>query len=160
MNITPRPLTTADFAPYGDVIELGDEPSFMINNDMCGRHHDLAKLDFGEGSASIGLADAQPYTLPLDVQMMERHPLGSQTFVPLTSRPFLVLVAHDDNGQPANPQAFMSNGKQGVNYHRNVWHGVLCPIGQAQVFMIVDRVGEGNNLEEWHFKTSLRIEIP
>lgn len=156
-TIKTIPLTAAAFAPFGDVIELQDDPSFMINAGMCGRHHDLANLDFGEGEASIGLADGKPYALPLPVNMVERHPLGSQAFIPLSTRPYLVVVAADNGGVPATPVAFITNGRQGVNYHRNIWHGVLTPLGEQQQFVIVDRVGEGDNLQEHHFTESFTV---
>lgn len=154
MTIAIRPLTATAFASFGDVIELGDSPDFMINNGKCGRHHDLANIDFQGGKTGISLFEGQPYTLPLSLKMMERHPLGSQAFLPLSDAPFLIIVAHDNNGQPAQPQAFISNGKQGVNYHRNVWHGVLTPLDHPQVFAVIDRIGDGNNLQEHHFESA------
>jgi ureidoglycolate lyase len=152
-NLKITPLTAEAFAPYGDVIETHGTGSFKINNGMCDRHHDLAKLDFiGEGArANISLAKSQPYRLPLTVPMLERHPLGSQAFMPLSEKPYLVVVARDQDGVPVNPQAFLTNGRQGVNYHRNVWHGVLTPLDDAQTFLIVDRTGKGDNLQEHHF---------
>lgn len=151
------PLTAVDFAPYGDVIEMAAEPSFLINNGKCGRYHDLAKLDFLDGAANISLAYGQPYALPLNVPMMERHPLGSQAFIPLNDAPFLVIVASDLDGAPTDPRAFLSNGAQGVNYHRNTWHGVLTPLENPQPFVIVDWKGKGVNLEEHHFDTPFSV---
>lgn len=151
--ITIVPLTAQAFAPFGDVIEFSDAPDFMINNGMCGRFHDLAKLEFLDGAANISLAHGQPYSLPLNLTMMERHPLGSQAFIPLNDSPFLVVVAADNNGIPAAPLAFKTNGAQGVNYHRNTWHGVLTPLGAAQPFLVVDWIGQGNNLEEFYFES-------
>ena len=131
---------------------------------MCDRFHDLARLDFaGEGARpNISLGLSKPYPLPMTLSMVERHPLGSQAFVPLSEHPFLVVVASDRNGVPERPKAFMTNGRQGVNYHRNIWHGVLTPVTETQSFLIVDREGEGDNLEEYHFKTPYTItgQIP
>ena len=89
--------------------------------------------------------------LPLTLKMVERHPLGSQAFMPLSPEPFLVIVAADENGRPGVPRAFMTNGSQGVNYPANAWHGVLTPLAGEQRFLVVDRGGDGNNLEEFVF---------
>jgi ureidoglycolate lyase len=150
--IVARPLTAEAFAPFGDVIEAAGAPDFRINGGMCDRFHDRARMEFaGDGRAGISVGFGRPYALPLALTMVERHPLGSQAFVPMTADPFLVVVAPDRNGTPLAPLAFLTDGAQGVNYLRNVWHGVLTPLGQAAPFLIVDRVGSGDNLEEFHF---------
>jgi len=154
------PLTTEAFGPFGDVIERRGDPSFPINDGMCDRYHDLAKLDFAGADARpiISIGHGRPYALPLTLSMVERHPLGSQAFIPLTDRPFLVVVAPDIGGVPGTPLAFLSNGRQGVNYHRNTWHGVLTPLDVEGDFLIVDRGGSGENLEEYFFKEPFLID--
>ncbi len=88
---------------------------------------------------------------------MERHPSGSQAFIPMSDDPFLVIVALDENGQPGLPRVFETDGLQGVNYHRNVWHGVLTPIRGNGLFTVVDRIGPGSNLEEHRLDTAYQI---
>lgn len=158
-KIKIEPLTRAAFAPFGDVIDAGDKPTMMINQGKCGRHHDLARLDFSDGGrAAISVFECQSYSLPLALEMVERHPLGSQAFLPLNDNPFLVIVAKDDNGKPSVPKAFMTATGQGVNYHKGVWHGVLTPVaGGIQYFAVVDRVGDGENLEEHWFDTPYEV---
>lgn len=159
-TVSVQPLTQEAFAPFGDVIELCKAPDFLINQELCGRHHDLAQLDFspqmGNGRAGISLFDAVPRRLPYQLEMMERHPLGSQAFLPLHEAPFLIITAKDDGGHPARPQAFVSAPGQGINFHRNVWHGVLTPLQSDQhrcgLFAVIDRIGEGNNLQEVWFQ--------
>ena len=115
----------------------------------------------GAGAApNISLAHSRPFRLPLELAMVERHPLGSQAFFPLNDRPFLVVVAPDGNGAPGRPLAFLTNGRQGVNYRRNVWHGILTPLDREQSFLIVDRKGDGDNLEEHFFDTPYVIAGP
>lgn len=148
-----RPLDKVTFAPFGDVIERQDEPSLLINRGMCERYSDLATLDFDEqGRAGISVFHGRPYTLPLQLEYVERHPLGSQAFLPLSEDPFLVIVAADNNNVPGVPQAFLTCAGQGVNYHRGVWHGVLTPLKRAALFAVIDRIGEGDNLEEYWFE--------
>lgn len=153
------PLTQEAFAPFGDIIEAGEKPTMMINQGKCGRHHDLAKLDFaGGGRAAISVFECQSYSLPLTLELVERHPLGSQAFLPLNEEPFLVIVAEDNDGKPINPKAFVTKSGQGVNYYRGTWHGVLTPLaGGTQYFAVVDRVGEGDNLEEHWFETPYQV---
>lgn len=152
-----EPLTTEKFSPYGDIIEATGEPTVMINQNNCARYHDIAALDFSNGRAGISVFSAKPYAFPLNLEMMERHPLGSQAFIPMSSQPFLVVVAPDRNGIPDRPNAFITKTGQGVNYHRNVWHAVLTPIKEPGMFTVIDRIGDGNNLEEHWFDSPYTI---
>ncbi|UWR15077.1 ureidoglycolate lyase [Sulfitobacter sp. M368] len=148
-EITAEPLTAEAFAPFGDVLELRETPDKMINAGLCGRHHDLAALDFGpDGRAGISLFDAQPRSFPYELTLLERHPEGSQAFMPLTEHPFLVIVAPDLEGNPCRPRAFLTAPHQGVNFHRGTWHGVLTPLHAPGLFAVVDRIGATPNLEE------------
>ena len=156
--LTTRPLTAEAFAAFGDVIEVMGEPDKLINQGMCGRHHDLASLDFAEGKAGISLFDAKARAFPHIVDMVERHPEGSQAFVPLTGVPMLVVVAEDQDGTPVNLQAFVSQPGQSINLHRGVWHGVLAPIEKPGQFIVIDRIGEGANLEEFWFEDVYVVE--
>lgn len=159
MNILiPRALTAEAFAPFGDVIELRDAPDKIINQGLCGRHHDLAQMDFSDGRAGISLFDAEARHLPCNVALVERHPAGSQAFIPITGTPFLVVVAEDNAGKPVNAQAFITHPRQSVNLHRGIWHGVLCPLGERGIYAVVDRIGPGDNLEEHWFDTPLIVE--
>ena len=146
------PLTAAAFAPFGEVIERRPEPDRIINAGACGRHHDLARLDFAGGRGGISLFDAEPRSLPHAVDLLERHPLGSQAFLPMTEHPFLVVVAPDGGGAPGRPLAFLTAPGQGVHYARGTWHGVLAPLHAPGLFAVVDRVGppeeDAANLEE------------
>ncbi|MBN2906745.1 MAG: ureidoglycolate lyase [Rhodobacteraceae bacterium] len=147
--ITAQPLTATAFAPFGEVLEVAAPPTKIINQGLCGRWHDLATLDFGPGGrAGISLFQAQPRTLPLQLEMLERHPEGSQAFIPMGADPFLVIVAPDAGGVPGAPLAFVTNGAQGVNYRRGTWHGVLCPLAAPGLFAVVDRIGATPNLQE------------
>jgi len=155
--IRPEPLTAGAFAAFGDVIALKQAPDKIINQGLCGRHHDLARLDFTDGRAGISLFDAQPRALPYRLEMMERHPLGSQAFIPLNPTSFLVIVAADAGGAPATPRAFLTAPGQGINLLRNTWHGVLTPLSTPGLFAVIDRIGPGDNLEEHWFDAPYEV---
>ena len=144
-------LTPEAFAPFGDIIDAAGSPDMMINEGRCGRFHDLARLDFGDepSRAGISIFRSEACTLPYVFNLMERHPLGSQAFIPMSADPFLEIVAPDDAGVPGIPRAFLTKPLQGVNLLRGTWHGVLTPLVDDAVFAVVDRIGGGGNLEEY-----------
>ena len=148
-RLTAAPLTQEAFAPFGEVIALRDAPDKRINQGLCGRHHDLARIDIADGRAGISLFDAEPRSLPYRLDLLERHPQGSQAFLPMTEHPFLVTVAPDADGHPGQPLAFLTRPGQGINIRRNTWHGVLTPLHAPGLFAVIDRIGAGANLEEY-----------
>jgi ureidoglycolate lyase len=85
-RIATEPLTAEAFRPFGDVLEAAGAPDRLINEGLCGRFHDRARLDFGTGRAGISIFDAVPRALPYRLEMVERHPEGSQAFLPMTFR--------------------------------------------------------------------------
>ncbi|MEP3783660.1 ureidoglycolate lyase [Ascidiaceihabitans sp.] len=158
IRIKTRTLTADAFAPYGDVMAASGTPDKMINQGKCGRFHDQASLDFTDGQAGISIFKGEKETLPLRLEMVERHPMGSQAFVPMSADPFLVVVARDDNGTPSDPVAFITAPGQAINFHRGTWHGVLTPLSEPGLFAVVDRIGDGANLQEHWFETPYIIE--
>jgi len=151
-------LTAEAFAPFGDLIDVLGPPTKLINAGLCGRHHDLARLSFdAEGRAGISLFEAQARALPYVLDLVERHPLGAQAFLPLDGVPFLVCVAEDADGVPVRLRAFLTKPGQGVNILRNTWHGVLAPIGAPGRYAVVDRIGPGANLEEYPLPVPLLV---
>lgn len=160
-TLRPSPLTADAFAPFGEVIEASGDPTMMINRGNCARFHDLSRpVALADGAVAISVFQAKPYALPLMLDMMERHPLGSQSFVPMSDDPYLVIVAADTGGIPATPQVFVTNGAQGVTYAANTWHGVLTPIAGSGLFTVIDRVGAGDNLQEHWFDTPFKVTAP
>ena len=157
--IKTEALTATAFAPFGDVLEVSGIPDKMINQGLCGRFHDRAKLDFGPGSdgarAGISIFQAQPRSLPYRLDLVERHPDGSQAFIPMSEHPFLVIVTTDPD---AVPRAFLTNGAQGINLHRGTWHGVLTPLHAPGLFAVVDRIGTSANLEEHIFSHAWEVQ--
>ncbi|UAB89520.1 ureidoglycolate lyase [Ruegeria sp. SCSIO 43209] len=156
-RIVAEPISAEAFAPFGDLIDISGEPDKIINQGQCGRYHDRAKLDFSDARAGISLFSANSREMPYLLEMVERHPDGSQAFIPMTHQPFLVVVAPDEGGKPGQPRAFITQAGQAVNYHRGTWHGVLTPLHGPGLFAVVDRIGVGLNLEEYWFSTPYEV---
>ena len=151
--LIPTALTQKEFEPFGDVIE-GNGAFLLINGGFTKRFHDLARVEtLGEDArAMISLFRVNAQTLPISIRMMERHPLGSQAFIPLRSHRFLVVVARP--GGPPGPEdlrAFWSNGNQGVNYRAGVWHHPVLALVNDDEFLVIDRGGPGDNCDECFF---------
>lgn len=146
--LRPAPLTKSAFARYGDVVESEGANHFSINQGFAERYNDLAHVEASaeHGLVNVSLFEARPRPLPISIELMERHPLGSQIFFPLQDEPWLVLVCGDPR-DAASYHAFTASGRQGVNYARNVWHHPLLVMAPSR-FLIVDRKGPGQNLEE------------
>ena len=149
-KLTIEPLTRTAFEPFGDVIELDGAKQIPINLGTTIRFHDLARIDVEDegGRAIVNLFRGQPRDLPFEVSMLERHPLGSQAFLPLNDRPYLVVVAPAGELDPSRIRAFVTRGWQGVNYAKGVWHHPLLSLDQVSDFIVVDRSGSGRNLDE------------
>jgi ureidoglycolate lyase len=149
-EITPIPLTAEAFAPYGEVIEASDRAQIMpINFGQTTRFHDLASVDVtdGGGHAIASIFRGEPLEPPV-LRIVERHPLGSQAFVPLSGRPYLVAVAPAGEFDPAKLVVFRAAPGQGVNYAKGTWHHFLLPLEAQSDFLVIDREGPGENLDE------------
>lgn len=144
-----EPLDQSTFAPFGDVIETKGRSFFAINQGLANRYDQLSAVALSDpqDKAVISIFRAEPTVFPLAVALMERHPFGSQAFMPLQSQSYLVVVA----GNPLNAdsyRAFAATGQQGVNYHSNIWHHPLIALDERGDFLVIDRLGHGRNLEE------------
>jgi len=163
-RIRHLPFTRKNFAPFGDVIAATGAHHYPINAGTTERYHDLARLEAIGPSARqlISIFRGLPRTLPMQIVMMERHPLGSQGFFALQREPWMVVLAPDMAGKPGDPVAFLVEpdefGLCGVNYHRNIWHHPLIALEKVCDFLVVDRGGEGNNLQEYSYPEPWLLE--
>ena len=150
--LTPEVLTAQAFSPFGDVIETYSGDVQKMNEALFHRCDDLAKVDVDTndgGYVAISIAvSQQSVTMPYRFDVLERHPLGSQAFIPLSAFSFTVVVA--PAGDAANVgalRAFTTNGLQGINYHRGTWHMPLIAAYAEQRFLIIDRAPGKDNLQ-------------
>lgn len=158
-TLTPEPLTRDAFAAFGEVIDTRDRDFFPINDGQCRRYHRLATADPGEGRVILSIFRPEPVALPATLALMERHPLGSQAFVPLAGQPYLVVVAPP--GEPPGAgalRAFLVERGEGVNYRTGTWHHPLLALAAGD-FLVVDREGPGNNCDELTM-TGVRVAMP
>ena len=149
IELQPEPLTATAFAPYGDIVESADAQPDAMNAERFQRFDDLCKVEAKDGRIAVSIARCKIATaLPHQINMVERHPHGSQAFVPLTPCTMLVVVAPaGERVAAAQLRAFASNGRQGINYHRGTWHMLLIAFSAGQEFLIIDRVGDSPNCD-------------
>lgn len=156
LKIQPEPLTKKAFASFGDVIEIDGATQFEINSGYTTRVHDLIDIQLDGNNARPQFNFFLGRPRPLEIKILEKHPLGSQAFYPLDNKFWLVVVATEP--RPESVQAFWATGNQGVNYHKNVWHHPLLVL-EPQQFIILDRGGDGNNCDEISFDSETIVDI-
>jgi ureidoglycolate lyase len=159
-QITPELLTRENFAPYGDVIEVNDNAkNFSINDGFTQRYHDLAAVDVTQenGRTLINIFRSTPLAQPVSINMMERHPLSSQAFIPMGQHPFLVVVAPKGELDTTRIRVFLASSNQGVNYHKGTWHHYCLALHQVSDFIVIDRGGAGDNCNTVKLDGSLVI---
>lgn len=150
-DLVAEPLSAEVFAPYGDVIETDGHAAAVINQGRAERFRDVARIDVQDrgGQVRVDLVEAQPERLPMQLRLMERHPLGSQVFMPVSGQRYVVIVA-DSSQLPTSGRlrAFLARPDQGVNYHKGVWHHPIIALDGVSQFLTVERDGPGDNLDE------------
>jgi ureidoglycolate lyase len=158
-TLVARALDAAGFAPFGEVIDTGATDGVPVNNGTSVRVDFDARIAPGpDGATALRVFDCRtPAALPIEVRRLERHPLASQAFVPLEPTRFLVVVAAPAE-VPGALAAFVTDGRQGVNYAPGTWHLPLAALTPGR-FLVVDRAGEDDNCDVADLAQPVRIEI-
>jgi ureidoglycolate lyase len=153
-----EPLTAVAFAPFGDVIAPASAKRvYAVNEGTAQRFHDLAEVDTASdgGRTLVSIFRAQPRSLPFHIHMLERHPLGSQAFIPLLGHPYLIAVSESPQHRP---RVFLAEHGEGVNYRPGTWHHPLIALNATSDFLVVDRGGGGHNCDEAELPVGYVIE--
>lgn len=150
LPITVDPLTREAFAPFGEVLETAGATAFPINAGTTTRYHDLARVETSGETPRVllNIFEGRAWNAPINIHMLERHPLGSQAFYPIDGARMLIVVAPAGDLDERSIRAFISNPEQGVNYARGTWHHPLLCLNHPGRFLVVDRGGAGSNCDE------------
>ena len=154
LAIKPKTITKENFKKFGDMITTKDIKPLEINEGYAKRYDGIANLDTKKenGESTISIFSALKRSFPMKVDMMEKHPLGSQAFIPMDDTKFLIFVAPRGKKPDTNKiQSFVVPKQTGVNYNAGIWHFPLISMKNMN-FLIVDRKGKGNNLVIYKFK--------
>tara|TARA_B100000029_G_scaffold290054_1_gene283713 strand:+ start:1686 stop:2180 length:495 start_codon:yes stop_codon:yes gene_type:complete len=146
--IKPIKISRTNFTPYGDLISSDDIKPIDINAGYAKRYDDLVKLNTSKdgGSTIISIFSALKRTFPMKIDMMEKHPLGSQAFIPMKETTFISFVAPaGDRPDISKIQSFIIPPKTGINYKPGIWHFPLISTEDTN-FLVIDRKGNGKNL--------------
>ena len=146
--IKPIKITKANFATYGDLISSDDVKPMNINDGYAKRFNNLANINTSkdEGITIVSIFSALKRSFPMEINMMEKHPLGSQAFIPMKETIFLSLVSPPGDTPVINKiQSFIIPPKMGINYKPGIWHFPLISTEDTD-FLVIDRKGSGNNI--------------
>ncbi len=159
-TVIAEPLTQERFAPYGDVLEIEGRDFFHINGGQTERYHRLAEIDVrNQDYPIISLVKSKPIGLPVMIDMLERHPFGSQAFMPVNGERFLIVVAEaGEEIKPATIRCFVTNGRQGVSYRLGVWHFPILALGKEAEMLVVDRGGP-DNCDEHSLQEPFKLSV-
>ena len=162
INVVPQKLTAESFAAYGDVISVSESAEhFAINDGHTMRYHNLADVDVADqqGKTIVNIFRSTPLAFPLPVEMMERHPLGSQAFIPMGNQPYVVVVAPKCELDTSKIEVFQATSDQGVNYHKGTWHHFCLALNEESDFLVIDRGGKGDNCDVEKLDGSIIITL-
>jgi len=146
--IKPIPMTKENFSKFGDMISTENIKPIEINNGYANRFDDIAKIDTANnnGKTTISIFSALKRSFPMKIDMMEKHPLGTQAFIPMKETTFLTLVAPEGKKLEMDKiESFVVPKGKGVNYKTGIWHFPLISTEDMD-FLVVDRKGPGENL--------------
>ena len=154
IKIKPKKINKTNFSKFGQIIDTSKKKYFRINNGYAKRYDNLGKINTSlkKGRTIVSIFSAKKRKFPMKVDMMEKHPLGSQAFVPMKETSFLVFVAPKGNKPDLKKiQSFRIPKQTGINLNPGIWHFPLISTKDMN-FLVVDRKGKGNNLVIHNFK--------
>tara|TARA_B100000405_G_scaffold198639_1_gene139286 strand:- start:860 stop:1351 length:492 start_codon:yes stop_codon:yes gene_type:complete len=152
--IKAKKITKKNFSKFGQIIDTSKKNPININNGYAKRFDNLINVDTSKkrGKAIVSIFNAKKRKFPMKIDMMEKHPLGSQAFIPMEDTKFLIFVAPKGDKPNINKiQSFVVPRQTGINYKTGIWHFPLISTKNMN-FLVVDRKGKGKNLVIHKFK--------
>ena len=152
--IKPKKITHKNFKKFGDLISTKKIRPININNGYAKRFNNLCKINTSskKGNTIVSIFSAKKRKFPMSIKMMEKHPLGSQAFIPMNETKFFVFVAPKGKKPNINRiKSFLVPKQTGINYKPGIWHFPLISTRNMN-FLVIDRKGIGNNLKIYNFK--------
>jgi len=146
--IKPKKITGKNFKKFGDLISTRKAKPIKINNGYAKRFDNLCRINTSlkKGYTIMSIFSAKKRKFPMKIDMMEKHPLGSQSFIPMKETTFLSFVAPPgESPEISKIQSFIIPPKTGINYKPGIWHFPLISTEDTN-FLVIDRKGDGNNL--------------
>ena len=160
IKIKPTKITKKKFSKFGELINTKNKKPIIINNGYAKRFHDLGKINTSskKGNPIISIFSAKKRSFPMKIDMMEKHPLGSQAFIPMKETVFLVFVAPKGKKPDIKKiKSFIVPKQTGINYKPGIWHFPLIS-NKNMNFLVIDRKGKGNNLIIHKFKKKILLK--
>ena len=154
IKIKPKKVSKKNFNKFGQIIDTSKKKYFKINNGYAKRYDNLGKINTSSknGKTIVSIFSAKKRRFPMKIDMMEKHPLGSQAFIPMNETSFLVFVAPKGNKPDLKKiESFRIPKQTGINLNPGIWHFPLISTKDMN-FLVVDRKGKGNNLIIHKFK--------
>lgn len=155
MIVRAQPLSQAEFAPFGFVMEA--PPTGM-------RTGPLPVIADARPTAKVTatLIDLPAQHAPRAVAQIERHYHSSQFFLHLAGgRLSLVVFPALPDGKPdtANARAFVAAPGQAFGYHPGTWHAGVAALGEnAQVASLLSRDGTSSDVEEHLLSATIEVD--
>ena len=158
-NISIEQLDASVFSKFGKIVEKKNALELRsINQNTTTRYHNISELDLESknGISSISIFSGTPRNLPIEIKIMEKHPVASQSFLPIQDYDWLIVVSEEKNELPDlnTLRCFHVNGDTGITYNKNVWHHPLL-VKKKQDFWVIDRINDEEdtsiNLKEYYF---------
>ena len=158
-NISIEQLDASVFSRFGKIVEKKNALELRsINQGTTTRYHNISELELESknGTSSISIFSGTPRKLPIEIKIMEKHPVASQSFLPIQDYDWLIVVSEEKNELPDlnTLRCFHVNGDTGITYNKNVWHHPLL-VKKKQDFWVVDRINDQEdasiNLKEYNF---------
>jgi ureidoglycolate lyase len=161
-NISIEQLDINIFSKFGDIIQKKNALELRsINQGTTTRYHNTSKLSLESknGNSSISIFSGSPRDLPIEIKIMEKHPIASQSFLPIQDYDWLIVVCEEKNELPdlSTLRCFQVDGDTGITYNKNIWHHPLL-VKKKQDFWVIDRINDQENssinLQEYHFNNN------